>query len=145
TEGRIIDAIHRTIAYADFFQYPLTPDELRERLFDVEVNPPTFQRILKSLGINPSSELLRLRASREAISDRGIHEVHSHLQTLVSFPFVRMLAFSGATAHRNMSTPEDIDLFMVVEDGKVWAVFLLAMVWAKLLGLRKRLCLNYVI
>jgi hypothetical protein len=56
-----------------------------------------------------------------------------------------MLAFSGATAHRNMTTPEDIDLFMVVEDGKVWAVFLLAMVWAKLLGLRRRLCLNYVI
>ena len=56
-----------------------------------------------------------------------------------------MLAFSGATAHRNMTTPEDIDLFMVVEDGKVWAVFLLAMVWAKCFGLRRRLCLNYVI
>jgi glycosyltransferase involved in cell wall biosynthesis len=144
-EGRIVDAIHKTIAYADFFQYPLTPEELRERLFDVEVDTPTFQRILKSLNITPPPELLRLRAEREAISDRGIREVHPHLHTLISFPFVRMLAFSGATAHRNMCTPEDIDLFMIVEDGKVWAVFLLAMVWAKLLGLRKRLCLNYVI
>ena len=144
-EGRIIDAIHRTIAYANLFQYPLTPDELRERLFDVEVDAPTFQRILKSLDITPSDDLLRLRASREAISDRAIQEMRPHLRTLVSFPFVRMLAFSGATAHRNMATPEDIDLFMVVEEGKVWAVFLLAMIWAKLLGLRRRLCLNYVI
>jgi glycosyltransferase involved in cell wall biosynthesis len=144
-QGRIIDAIHRTIAYANFFQYPLTPDELRERLFDVEVDAPTFQRVLRSLDVTPSEDLLRLRAKREAISDRGIREVNPHLRTLVSFPFVRMLAFSGATAHRNMSTPEDIDLFMVVEDGKVWAVFLLAMIWAKVLGLRRRLCLNYVI
>src|SRR5207249_9723499 len=74
-EGRIIDAIHRTIAYANLFQYPLTPDELRERLFDVEVDAPTFQRILKSLDITPSDDLLRLRASREAISDRGIQEM----------------------------------------------------------------------
>jgi hypothetical protein len=56
-----------------------------------------------------------------------------------------MLAFSGSTAHRNMTTTEDIDLFMIVEDGKVWAVFLMAMIWAKVRGLRRRLCLNYVI
>jgi hypothetical protein len=141
----VVDAIHRTIGYANLFQYPLTPEELRERLFDVEVDAPTFDRILRSLHISPADDLLRIRAAREAISDRGIREVHPHLRTLVSFPFVRMLAFSGATAHRNMATSEDIDLFMVVEDGKVWAVFLLAMIWAKLLGLRRRLCLNYVI
>jgi len=141
----VIDAIYRTTAYANLFQYPLTAGELRERLFDVEVDAPTFERIVRSLRIHPSEDFLRTRASREVISDRGINEVHPHLRTLISFPFVRMLAFSGATAHRNMTTPEDIDLFMVVEDGKVWAVFLLAMVWAKLLGLRRRLCLNYVI
>jgi hypothetical protein len=56
-----------------------------------------------------------------------------------------MIAFSGATAHRNMSASEDIDLFMVVEDGRLWAAFLIAMVWAKVMGLRKRLCMNYVI
>src|SRR5262249_20021158 len=56
-----------------------------------------------------------------------------------------MIAFSGATAHRNMSTAEDIDLFMIVEDGKVWAVFLIAVLWAKAKGLRKRLCMNYTI
>ena len=60
-------------------------------------------------------------------------------------PFVRMIAFSGATAHRNMESTEDIDLFIVVEDTKVWALFLIAMLWAKAKGLRKRLCLNYLI
>src|SRR5262249_20693764 len=68
-----------------------------------------------------------------------------HLRTLASMPFVRMIAFSGSTAHRNMTTKEDVDLFLVVEDGKVWALFLCAMVWAKFKGLRKRLCMNYLL
>jgi hypothetical protein len=86
-----------------------------------------------------------LRAERERLSDEAIAEVQPHLRTLAWIPFVRMIAFSGATAHRNMSTAEDIDLFMVIEDGKVWAVFLIAMLWAKAKGLRKRLCMNYLI
>jgi hypothetical protein len=36
-------------------------------------------------------------------------------------------------------------LFIVVEDGKIWAAFMIAMVWAKIKGLRKRLCMNYLI
>jgi hypothetical protein len=44
-----------------------------------------------------------------------------------------------------MTSTEDIDLFIVVEDGKLWAVFLCAMIWAKAKGLRKRLCMNYLI
>src|SRR5262249_16940 len=39
----------------------------------------------------------------------------------------------------------DIDLFIIVEDGKLWAFFLIAMLWAKAKGLRKRLCMNYLI
>jgi hypothetical protein len=44
-----------------------------------------------------------------------------------------------------MTSTDDVDLFIIVEDGKLWAVFLLAMLWAKLKGLRKRLCMNYLI
>jgi hypothetical protein len=60
-------------------------------------------------------------------------------------PFVRMIAFSGSTAHRNMTTTADVDLFLITEDGKLWATYLVAMVWAKMKGLRKTLCMNYMI
>jgi len=133
------------VEYAKLFQYPLTRDELRERLFDVEVDSQSFNRALATLGYQPDAELMRLRAEREGTSDQAIREVAPHLRTLASLPFVRMIAFSGSTAHRNMTTTEDVDLFMIVEDGKLWAMFLTAMVWAKVKGLRKRLCLNYAI
>src|SRR5213594_734742 len=138
-------AIRKTIEYARLFEYPLTPSELRERLFDVEIDELRFQKIYHSLGIQPDEHLLALRREREKISDTAIRDVQRHLQTLASMPFVRMIAFSGSTAHRNMTSLEDVDLFMIVEDGKVWAVFLGAIVWAKVKGLRKRLCMNYLI
>lgn len=138
-------AIRKTVEYSNLFQYPLTAGELRERLFDIEVDDSTFRSVLASMELGTDKELFRLRAERESISDQAIREMHSHLRTLASLPFVRMLAFSGSTAHRNMTSTEDVDLFMIVEDGKLWAVFLIAMVWAKLKGLRKRLCMNYLI
>jgi hypothetical protein len=138
-------SIRKTLDYASLFQYPLRADEVRERLFDVAADAATVDEMLRSLNYQPDAHFLKLRAERETISDRAIHEMQPHLRTLASLPFVRLIAFSGSTAHRNMTTTEDVDLFMIVEDGKLWAVFLTAMVWAKLKGLRKRLCMNYLI
>jgi hypothetical protein len=138
-------AIHKTVDYAKLFQYPLHPDEIYDRLFEVKVDKGTFKKVLNSLQLEPDAELLETRATREAISDTAIREAIPYLHTLASIPFIRMIAFSGATAHRNMTSSDDVDLFIVVEDGKLWAAFLLAMLWAKAKGLRKRLCMNYLI
>jgi glycosyltransferase involved in cell wall biosynthesis len=138
-------SIYKTIEYAKLFQYPLTPDEVHDRLFDVEVDETTFQHVLESLHLEPDPDLLNTRANRERISDTAIRDVRPHLETLASIPFLRMIAFSGATAHRNMTSLDDVDLFIIIEDGKLWAVFLCAMIWAKFKGLRKRLCMNYLL
>jgi glycosyltransferase involved in cell wall biosynthesis len=141
----VIDAVRKTVEYAKLFQYPLTRDELRERLFDVAIDPTDIESVLESMDYKPDPHLLTIRAERERISDQAIRSAWPHLVTLASMPFVRMLAFSGSTAHRNMTSTEDLDLFIVVEDGKLWAVFLIAMLWAKVKGLRKTLCMNYLI
>jgi hypothetical protein len=141
----IQDAIHKTVQYSQMFQYPLTPDQLRERLFDVRVDERSFDAVLKTIRYKPDPDLLALRAAREKLSDQAIHKIQPHLETLAAMPFVRMIAFSGSTAHRNMTNAEDIDLFMIVEKGKAWAVFLIAVLWAKAKGIRKKLCMNYII
>lgn len=141
----VASAIRKTVEYAKLFQYPLKSDEIRQRLFAVEIAEDAFETAMKSLKLEPEPYLLALRAEREKISDQAIQDVQRSLRTLASMPFVRMIAFSGATAHRNMASAEDVDLFIVVEDGKLWAVFLAAMLWAKAKGLRKRLCMNYLI
>jgi glycosyltransferase involved in cell wall biosynthesis len=148
----IATAIRRTIDYAALFDYPLRPAEIHQRLFDVAVDRSTFDRVLQQQGLPRTGEFvtgdperIAHRTTREAIADRAIEGARPGLRFLASIPFVRMLAFSGATAHRNMDTAEDLDLFVVVEDGKLWFAFLTAMLWAKARGLRRAFCLNYLI
>jgi hypothetical protein len=138
-------AIEKTVQYARLFQYPLKPDELHDRLFDVKIPLEEFHAALKTLRYKPDAAMMELRVDRERISGQAIAEAEPHLRTLASMPFIRMIAFSGSTAHRNMTNMEDIDLFLIVEDGKLWAAFLIAMLWAKAKGLRKTLCMNYLI
>ena len=135
----------KTIDYSLLFQYPLLPDELRERLFDVQADEREFAAALKSVGYRPDRNLMKVRADRESISDQAIREVWPHLRTLASLPFVRMIAFSGSTAHRNMTNAEDIDLFIVVEDASFGRFFSARFYGRRRRVLRKRLCMNYLI
>jgi len=151
-DGALAQAIQRTLNYSAMFQYPLRTEELRERLFDIRVDAAPFEQACRALHlprvgdfIAVDPDFVPVRQFRETISDRAIQELWPNLKTLCGIPFVRMVAFSGATAHRNMSNTQDVDLFMVAEDGKLWATFLIAMVWAKIKGLRRRLCMNYLI
>ncbi len=146
------DAICKTIDYAANFGYPLKPAEIHERLFGVHADRIAFERALEELDlarcgdfVSASRDLVDSRAFREAISDRAIKRAWPGLRVLSAIPFVRMVAFSGSTAHRNMTSLEDIDLFMVVEEGKLWFAFSVAILWAKLCGVRKTFCMNYVL
>ena len=143
-------AVRRTVDYATQFDYPLRVEELRERLFAVRTDRSTLQDAITRMRlgvidgyVSDDREQILRRQKREAASDRVIADSWRHMRALAAFPFVRMIAFSGATAHRNMSD-EDLDLFAVVEDGKLWATLLGVTVWAKLKGLRQKVCLNYI-
>ena len=145
-------AIRKTIDYAGLFDYPLRPAEIHQRLFDIAVDSQTFNRVLDQERlseidgfVNADPERIAHRIAREATADRAIEGAWPGLRFLASIPFVRMMAFSGATAHRNMDNTEDLDIFVVVEEGKLWFFFLTAMIWAKVRGLRRTFCMNYVL
>ena len=60
-------------------------------------------------------------------------------------PFVRMVALSGSLAHLNAEGSADLDLFVITAPNRVWSVTVATLVLSKLLGWRKRLCMNYVV
>ena len=151
SDGMVEASVRRTLDYAATFDYPLTPVELGERLFDVAADQGIIEATLERMGIpttdgfvGADSEAVERRMARERTSDAVIAGAWSHLETLARFPFVRMVALSGASAHRNMGD-DDLDLFAVVENGKLWATLLAVTVWAKLRGLRRTICLNYLV
>ena len=151
TAGMLEPSVRRTLDYAARFDYPLTPAQLRDRLFDVQADQETLEATLERMGIPTTDGFVgtdrhagNRRLERESASDAVIEGAWPHVETLARFPFVRMLALSGASAHRNMRD-DDLDLFAVVEDGKLWATLLAVTVWAKLRGLRRTICLNYIV
>ena len=147
-----------TIAYSALFDYPMTPREIHRSLIGVSLSRRQISRLLahhplirERIDAQPPYHFLkgrralvqaRLEAKRRT---RKLLERERFAIDLVRrCPFVRMVAFSGATAHGN-ARDGDIDLFVVTSRGRTWAVALFLHVAMKLLGRRKTICLNYFI
>ena len=150
-------AILRTVLYASLFQAPLTVTQLHRALMDVGVDRIEIRGRLRRSFLRErlafTGEYVFLRG-REACLDlhrerrrrtAELLEAHRPLLRMVAgFPFVRLLALSGACAHDN-ATDSDVDVFLVVRRGRAWSVFLALMILSKALGRRRTLCVNYLV
>lgn len=152
---RAAQAVVDTIAYGGMFEYPMTLTEIHRSLLGVSLERSEVSRLLhhplvrESVDIEPPYYFLR--GQRGSIEAR--HEAARLTRELLAreafaidlvrrTPFVRMVAYSGATAHEN-SRDGDVDLFVVTAAERTWAVAFLLFVAMKLLGRRRTMCLNY--
>jgi hypothetical protein len=151
------DAIWRTIAYAGLFQYPLQLSEVQRRLIDVAASEPQIAarllapdlrlRIARRDGfVMPAGceEWVEKRRVRGARTEQLLARHETALRALSRVPFVRMVALSGACAHGN-AADDDVDVFLITGASRIWAVLLFLMTACKLVGLRRSLCINYVV
>jgi hypothetical protein len=151
------NAILRTVAYSAVFQSPLTLDELHRRLLDVSLGREELRAIIESPALRQRLTLsdglmvprgeeawLALRRERQGRTAALLERHRWALRRLASFPFVRLVALSGACAHEN-ATDDDVDVFLVVKQDRAWVVCLVLMIACKILGLRRTLCLNYIV
>jgi glycosyltransferase involved in cell wall biosynthesis len=151
-------AIARTVAYGALFSFPMKLEEIERSLFGLALGRARIEALLARHPFLRSRLERRgayyfLRGRGRSVPERWNRErltralLHRH-QRAVDFvcrtPFVRMVALSGATAHGN-AADNDIDLFLVTAPGRAWAVSFLLFVVAKLAGLRRVLCLNYLL
>jgi hypothetical protein len=150
-------AILRTVVYAALFEAPLDLDELHRALADVRLEKDALRARLESPALSRHltfrDALVHPRgrdAWRELRAGRREHArslVARHgraLGLLERFPFVRLAALSGACAHEN-ATDDDVDVFLVVKKGRAWSVYLALVLLSRLLGVRRTLCLNYIL
>ena len=157
-DGREAKAVIDTIAYSALFDYPMTLPEIHRSLLGVSQSRRQLSRLLahhplvrENIDVEPPYHFLkgqratvqaRLEANRR--TRKLLERERFAIDVARRCPFVRMVAFSGATAHDN-ARDEDIDLFVVTSQGRTWAVALLLHVAMKLLRRRKTICLNYFI
>ena len=152
-------AVLRSVIYASLFDYPLTLEQLEASL-GVRARAETIEAWWRSSDLLQStveyrdglffpagrSDLIATRARREALSRELLERDRRLIATVSRMPFVRMVALSGSLAHLNAEEGSaDLDLFVITAPNRVWSVTVALLVIARLLGWRKRLCLNYVV
>ena len=151
-------SVLRAVTYAALFDYPLTLRQLRDSL-DVVADEDTIVRWWRTSPLLQATvdhrdglffprgraDLAVTRARREAFSRQMLERDRRILSLVSAMPFVRMVALSGSLAHLNAEGVADLDLFMITSARRVWSVTLTILIVGRLLGWRKRLCMNYVI
>jgi hypothetical protein len=152
-------AVLRSVIYASLFEYPLTLAQLESSLVGVRADAATIESWCRESELLQATieqrdglyfpagraDLVDTRLRREALSRDLLDRDRRILSVVAGMPFVRMVAISGSLAHLNAEGSADLDLFVITAPKRVWIVTVATLVLAKLLGWRKRVCMNYVV
>jgi hypothetical protein len=154
------EAILRTVAYADVFDYPLTAHEIHRYLAGTQARPSVVQHVLGDrflargelvenrgyISLRGRESIVATRLQRKAISDRLWRKGLRYGLAIARLPFVRLVAVTGTLAVNNAEYDADIDYLIAVVAGRVWLARQLCLVLVYL-GRAERvtICPNYVI
>jgi hypothetical protein len=153
-------AIWRTVAYVDLFDYPLTAVEIHRYLDGV---PATASEVAQTLVGSPAladhlrykdgffylperEEIIAIRHERRQRAQQLWPEAVRYGRMLARLPFVRMVAVTGSLAMNNAGEQADIDYFVVTENGRLWLARALVIGIVRLAARRGiMLCPNYFV
>lgn len=159
---RIEAAILRTVLYADVFNFPMTVEEIHHflihdepvslaQIHDALAHSPLLRETLEQLEpyyfYTGRAEIVTVRQTREATSQKlWPHAVRSG-QWLARLPFVRMVALTGALAmHNAAANDDDLDYLLITAPGRVWLARGFAVLLVRLARARGiTICPNYVL
>lgn len=149
------NAILKTLAYSDIFDYPLTLEELHRFL----VFPAGKEEIISCLQrmdlicmkegyyfLAERAGLVEIRKYRETVSSQGYERAHQYGRILGRLPFIRMVTLTGSLAMRNCDQTGDYDYMLVTSRGRVWTARIFALLlnkFARLFG--ETLCPNLIV
>lgn len=165
------EAILRTLAYFDVFDYPLTPTELWRWLWPdpqqpvSKVTPEDVQtaitgneladqisRVDGFVVLAGRETLVKTRADRRATNERKWKRAESAARFLELVPFVKMVAVANTLAINNARSASDIDFFIVTSSQHIWIARFIVTGIINLLGWRRhgtkitnRICLSFYV
>jgi hypothetical protein len=157
--GSVGQGVIEALAYADVFDWPLTTAEIHRYLPVAatleEVAAAMEPGAPASCLVERAGDLAMLRGRAELAGLRRQQTRHSAAlwpravawaRIVGRLPFVRMVAVTGSLAVGAARDNDDVDLFVVTADGRLWltrAMTMLVVRASRLRGLR--LCPNYLL
>jgi glycosyltransferase involved in cell wall biosynthesis len=153
-------AVLATVAYADLFDAAVGVDDLARTCLGVRISA---DEVLRRARLAPLSELITIDASQSVVTLRGREQLVARreegvrrtaellqrhqrvISALATLPFIRMLALSGGTAHKNARGGDDIDLFVVAAGGRAYSAYTALFLISRLTKTRGVVCPNYLV
>src|SRR6266571_379601 len=127
---QVEQAVLRTVAYADVFDYPLHALEVHRYLHGTAATPEVTEAALAKCSalscrdgfytLRGRESLVAVRNRRAACAERLWPAALRYARVLAGLPFVRMVAVTGALAWHNVEDDADIDYLIVTEPGRLW-------------------------
>lgn len=150
--NKISQAILKTLAYADIFDFPLTIPEigkyiLSERKVDYKALCEHLQKLEKGKLVNRDGKYFFLKGRQKTIIlrwDRGqwtgqkMKIANQAARWLKLMPTIKMVAITGALAMGNSAEDDDIDLLIVSSHNHLWLTRLLTIPMVELMGKRRK-------
>ncbi|MCS6910093.1 MAG: hypothetical protein NZM11_05920 [Anaerolineales bacterium] len=130
----LTQAVLRTLAYADVFDYALRTADVQRFLIAATGSASETEAALEA-GVRAGrvmhgngfyslcgrDEILKLRPERERHSAELWRHARRWGAAMAGLPFVRMVAVTGALAMNNVASDnDDIDLLVLTVPGRVW-------------------------
>jgi len=154
-------AIVETVAYADVFAWPLTAAEVH-RFLPVPAGAADVATALSSARLSqfltPAAEFHVLHGREHLVAERRRRTIASRrmwpgvlrrARLLARIPWVRMVAVSGSLAVSAAFDGDDVDLFMVTDDERLWTCRALTILAGRVPSMpgtaRPRLCPNFIV
>lgn len=115
----LADIVKKTIAYGEYFRFPLTPVEVHKWL--IYSKPISYSSIKKYLP-NQTEKARKYRESlkqnttiKEKLADKFV-SIARHI------PFIQLIAITGSVAANNSKDNDDLDLMIITKANTLWIV-----------------------
>ena len=153
-------SIAKALLYSDIFSYPLTANEILQRL---STNHTSLDEIQDTLGAMKNDgtvfqfdEYFALRNEQDLALRRNTgNELARNVlpralrrgRLLYAFPFIRAVMIAGSLSKNYMDNDSDVDYFVITEPGRLWVSRFLVALFKRLFffNSRKMFCVNYYI
>jgi hypothetical protein len=160
----IQEAILKTVAYADLFDYPLTLHEIKRYLIESPedrsvkeaLNRMTADlRLIYTDGFYylPRREgIIKIRQGRRAASQPKLQKAKQVAAVLKFIPWIKLIGVTGALAMENSDEGDDIDLMIITSPNRLWLTRGMVATFLRLTGqyrrpgkIKDRICPNLMI
>jgi hypothetical protein len=148
-------AIWRTLAYADVFDYPLRLEEIQRYLVGMAAPLESVKAVLEQssylfiktgefYSLPERESIISVRERREKVAVCLWRDACNYGRVIAGLPFVRMVAVTGSLAMNNVEANADIDYLIITAPTRLWLCRLFVLIAVRLAALQGvSLCPNF--